>query len=134
MKKVGDAGLKELVELAVTCPDLASFREQVGRGSASGGAETMLKGASRALLKIVEREMHEAWRRGYEEGRKELAQAVVPEIVKARFGPEVLGMARAAVMFTDDDRLAEVILRAAACPDFGSVSMQALRPQRKRRR
>ena len=30
----------------------------------------MLKGASRAVLKIVEREMHEAWRQGYDEGRK----------------------------------------------------------------
>ena len=43
-------------------------------------------------------------------------------------------MARAAVMFTDDDRLAEIILRAATCPNFGSFYMQALRPKRKRRR
>jgi hypothetical protein len=34
----------------------------------------MLKGASRGLLKVVEREMHETWRQGYEESRKELAQ------------------------------------------------------------
>jgi hypothetical protein len=93
----------------------------------------MLKGASRGLLKVVEREMHEAWRQGYEEGRKELAQSVVSEIVTARFGPEVLGMAKAVVMLTDDDRLAEIILRAAACKDFGSFDMQALTRKRKRR-
>jgi hypothetical protein len=29
LKKVGDAGLKELLGLAATCPDLASFREQI---------------------------------------------------------------------------------------------------------
>ena len=29
LKKVGDAGLKELLALAATCPDLASFREQI---------------------------------------------------------------------------------------------------------
>ncbi len=50
----------------------------------------MLKGASRGLLKVVEREMHEAWRKGYEEGRIELAQSTVPEILAARFGEEVL--------------------------------------------
>jgi hypothetical protein len=94
----------------------------------------MLKGASRALLKIVEREMHEAWRQGHEEGRQELAQTVVSEIVTTRFGPEVLGMAKAAVTFTDDDQLAEIILRAAACPNFGSFYTQALRPKPKRRR
>ena len=29
LKKIGDAGLKELLGLAATCPDLASFREQI---------------------------------------------------------------------------------------------------------
>jgi hypothetical protein len=94
----------------------------------------MLKGASRALLKIVERQMHGAWRRGYEEGRQELAQTLVSEIVTTRFGPEAQEMARAAVTFTGDDRLAEIILRAAISPDFGSFYMQALSPKRKRRR
>jgi hypothetical protein len=94
----------------------------------------MLKGASRGLLKVVEREMHEAWRQGYEEGRRELAQSVVLEIVTACLGPEVLEMARAVVTFTDDDRLAEIIVRAVACRDFGSFYMQALRRKRERRR
>ena len=80
----------------------------------------MLKGASRALLNIVEPEMHEARRQGYEEGSQELAQTAVSEIVTARFGPEVLGMARAVVTLTNDDRLAEIIVRAVACRDFGS--------------
>ncbi len=78
--------------------------------------------------------MHEAWRQGYEEGRSELAQSIVSEIVTVRFGPDVLEMARAAVTFTDDDRLAELIVRAAACRDFGSFYTQALMPKSKRRR
>lgn len=94
----------------------------------------MLKGASAALLKIVEREMHEAWRQGYLEGRNELAQSAVPDILAARFGEEVRGMAKAATMFTDDDRLAEITLFAAICPDFGSFYARAILPKRKHRR
>ncbi len=48
----------------------------------------MLKGASRAVLKIVEQELHEAWSSGYVEGKSEVALHVVPAILSARFGPE----------------------------------------------
>jgi hypothetical protein len=94
----------------------------------------MLKGASRGLLKIVEREMHEAWRQGYEEGRRELAQSTVPEIATARFGPEVGGLAKAVATLSNDDRLAEIIVRAATCPDFRSFYYPSVMPRRKRRR
>ena len=89
-----------------------------GRGGASGGAEAMLKGASRGLLKVVEREMHEAGARAMRRAGP-TRSTTVPEILAARFGEEVLEMATAAVTFTDDDRLAEIILLAAACRDFG---------------
>ena len=83
---------------------------------------------------MVERELHEAWRRGYEEGRNELAQSIVPEIVTARFGPEARETARAVVTFTNDDRLAEIIVRAATCTDFDSFYVRAVTRKRKRRR
>ncbi len=47
LKKVDDAGLKELLAIAATCPDLASFREQVCAAEAQ--AEE-LKPCSRAPL------------------------------------------------------------------------------------
>ena len=50
----------------------------------------MLKGASRAVLKIVEEELHEAWRSGYQEGKCEVAYHAVPAILSARFGPEAV--------------------------------------------
>jgi hypothetical protein len=94
----------------------------------------MRKGVSRAVLKIVEEEMHEAWRKGYEEGRQELAQSIVPAIIEARFGLEVVEASKSVVRFTNDDRLAEITLFAAICPDFGSFYARALSPKRKRRR
>jgi len=94
----------------------------------------MLQGASRGPRKIVEREMHEAWRQGYEEGRRELAQSTVPEIATARFGPEAGGSAKAAATLSDDDRLAEIIVRAAICADFRSSDYPSVMPRRKRRR
>ena len=50
----------------------------------------MLKGASRAVLKIFENELHEAWRSGYQEGKCEVAYHAVPAILSARFGPEAV--------------------------------------------
>ena len=94
----------------------------------------MMKGVSQAVLKIVEREMHEAWRKGYEEGRKELARSTVPEILAARFGPEVLETSKSVVLFTNDDRLAEITVFASICPDFGSFYARAVLPKRKRKR
>ena len=44
----------------------------------------MLKGASRAVLKILEQELHEAWRNGYQEGKSEVAHSAVPAILSAR--------------------------------------------------
>jgi hypothetical protein len=85
-------------------------------------------------VKVVEREMHEAWRQGYEEGRRELAQSVVPEIATARCGPEVQETAKALVTLTNDDRLAELIVRAAICTGFDSFYVRAVSPKRKRRR
>jgi hypothetical protein len=52
----------------------------------------------------------------------------------ARFGPEVRERARSVVLFTNDDRLAEIIVLAATCLDFDSFYMQALTRKRKRRR
>ena len=94
----------------------------------------MLKGASKGLLKVVEREMHEAWRKGYQEGRDELAQSTVPDILAARFGEEVREAAKAATKFTEDDRLAEVIVCATICSSFDDFFFRALSPKRKRRR
>ena len=94
----------------------------------------MLKGASRGLLKVVEREMHEAWRKGYEEGQQELAQSIVPAIIEARFGPEVVEAGRSVLIVTSDDRLAETIAFAAICPDFDSFYRRAVLPKRKRKR
>jgi hypothetical protein len=93
----------------------------------------MLKGASRGILKFIEQELHEAWRTGREEGRRELVGYAVPEILSARFGPEVRDAARAVAELTADDRLEEILVRAAICPDFNSFYYQAVMPRRKRR-
>jgi hypothetical protein len=58
----------------------------------------------------------------------------VPEILTARFGPEVRETSRAAVLITNDDRLAEITVFAAICPDFGSFYERALSRKRKRKR
>ena len=94
----------------------------------------MLKGASRGILKFIEQELHEAWRTGREEGRRELVGYAVPEILSARFGPEVRDAARAVAELTADDRLAETIAFAAICPDFDSFYRRAVLPKRKRKR
>jgi hypothetical protein len=79
----------------------------------------MLKGASRAVLKIVEEEMHQAWRSGYEEGKSEVARDAVTEILSARFGPEAISIG-GTVKFVPHDRLAEIVVLAATCPDLAS--------------
>jgi hypothetical protein len=76
----------------------------------------MLKGASRAVLKIVEEEMHQAWRSGYEEGKSEVARDAVTEILSARFGTEA-GALSSLVQLVVPDRLSEIIILAAACAD-----------------
>jgi hypothetical protein len=76
----------------------------------------MLKGASRAVLKIVEEEMHQAWRSGYEEGKSEVARDAVTAILSARFGPEA-GALSSLVELVVPDRLPEIIILAAACSD-----------------
>jgi hypothetical protein len=93
----------------------------------------MLKGASRALLEIVEREMHEAWRKGYEEGRNEIAASAVPEIIAARFGPEARELGASVLIVTPDDRLADLVVRAATCTDFATFH-QMMFPRRRRRK
>jgi hypothetical protein len=77
--------------------------------------------------------LHEAWRKGYEEGRRELAQSTVPEILTARFGPEVQETSKSVALLTNDDRLAEITVFAAICPDFDSFYVRAVLPKRKRK-
>lgn len=77
----------------------------------------MLKGASRAVLKIVEEELHQAWRSGYEEGKSEVARDAVTAILSARFGSEA-GALSSLVELVVPDRLSEIIILAAACPDL----------------
>jgi hypothetical protein len=79
----------------------------------------MLKGASRAVLKILEQELHEAWRSGYQEGKSEVAHSAVPAILSARFGPEA-GSVGGTVKFVPHDRLAEIVVLAATCSDLAS--------------
>jgi hypothetical protein len=92
----------------------------------------MLKGASRAVLKIVEEELHEAWRSGYVEGKSEVAHSAVPAILSARFGPEA-GAFGATVKLVSPDRFAELIVVAATCPDLVALREQLLSRKRKRR-
>lgn len=93
-----------------------------------------MKGASRALLKIVEQEMHEAWRQGREDGARAVAGVAVPEILEARFGPQVRGAAAAVAKFTPEDELAKLVVLAAICPDFGTFYRIALSPEPRRKR
>ena len=86
----------------------------------------MLKGASRAVLKIVER--GDASRPGAAAMRRARAKsldAAVPAILSARFGPEVLEMVGGTVKFVPHDRLAEIIVLAATCPDLARPSARA---------
>lgn len=93
----------------------------------------MMKGASRAVLETVERAMHEAWRTGREEGRQEVAEFAVREILTARFGPEAQWMG-AVVKFLPGEELAEIVVLAATCPDPGIFYARPYLPKRKRRR
>ena len=93
----------------------------------------MLKGAHRGVLKFIEQELHEAWRQGRQEARRELVVYILPEILSARFGPEVRDMARAVAELSNDDRLEELIALALTCVDFNSFYYQAVMPKRKRR-
>ncbi len=77
----------------------------------------MLKGASRAVLKIFENELHEAWRSGYQEGKCEVAYHAVPAILSARFGPEAVEIG-GTVKLVHPDRLAEIVVLAATCPNL----------------
>jgi hypothetical protein len=94
----------------------------------------MKKGASRAVLKIVAQEMHEAWRKGYEEGLREIAEIAVAEIIAAHFGPEARGHAAAVATFTPTDRLAELVVRAANCTNFGTFYYETVVPPGRRRK
>jgi hypothetical protein len=76
----------------------------------------MLKGVSRGVLKIVEEELHQAWRSGYEEGKSEVARDAVTAILSARFVPEA-GALGSLVELVVPDRLPEIIILAATCPD-----------------
>jgi hypothetical protein len=93
----------------------------------------MLKGASRGVLKFIEQELHEAWCTGRKDGRRELVVYAVPEILWVRFGPGVRDAARAVAELTADDRLEEILVRAAIGLDFNSFSYHAVMPRRKRR-
>jgi hypothetical protein len=77
--------------------------------------------------------MYEAWRKGYEEGRNAIAASAVPEIIAARFGPEARATAASVLIFTPDDRLAELVVRAATCTDFDSFYWESVLPRRRRR-
>jgi hypothetical protein len=94
----------------------------------------MKKGASRAVLKIVEQEMHEAWRKGYEEGLREIAEIAVAEIIGAHFGPEARASAAALARFTASGRLAELVVRAATCTDFASFYHESPMLRKRRRK
>lgn len=92
----------------------------------------MLKGASRAVLKIVEREVHEAWSRGREEGRREIAESAVPEIIEARFGVQVREAGAAVAKFTPEEELVPLVVLATISPDFDTFYRVALQRNRKR--
>lgn len=97
----------------------------------------MLKGASRAVLKILERELHEAWRTGREEGRRDVVGTAVPEILAVRFGREVRAAAASVAKFPSEDELVKLVVLAAIAPDFGTFYRIALSPEpepRRRRR
>ena len=85
-------------------------------------------------MKIVEQEMHEAWRAGREEGGRAVAGSAIPEILEARFGPAVRATGAAIVKFLDEDELAEIVVLVAICPDFASFYGRALSEKRKARR
>jgi hypothetical protein len=94
----------------------------------------MLKGASRGILEFIEQELHEAWRASRAEGRRELVVNAVPEILSARFGQGVRDAARAVSELTADDRLEEILVRAAICPYFNSFYYPSVMPKPERRR
>ena len=85
------------------------------------------------MLKFIEQELHEAWRQGRQEGRREFVVYAVPEILSARFGPGVRDAARSVAELSNDDRLEEILVRAATCPDFRSFYYPSVMPRRKRR-
>ena len=92
----------------------------------------MLKGASSAVSKFVEREMHEAWRKGREEGRREVAESAVAEIVEGRFGVQSREAGAALARFSHEDELVALVVLAAICPDFNTFSRVAAQRNRKR--
>ena len=91
-----------------------------------------MKGPCQAALKIVEQEMHEVWRQGLEEGRREVAVAAVPEIIEARFGPQVREAGAAVARFTADEELVALVVLAAISPDFGTFYQVIQQRNRKR--
>ena len=79
----------------------------------------MLKGASRAVLKIFENELHEAWRSGYQEGKCEVAYHAVPAILSARFGPEAVEIGGTVKLVPPiGSRGDHVVLAAHTCPNL----------------